>query len=266
MIIAINGSMGSGKDTAGSIIRSLLNTNKTFTGIYNNYVNPKNLFRIVKFADSLKDCVCAILKCSREDLENEKFKNTPLGDEWKIYKLHIMYHGSMQCLYKVFISEEDALNYYNAYKIKNGNFHITSVPMTPRKMLQLLGTECGRNIIHPNIWINATMSNYTPSSNWIITDLRFKNEYQSIRSKEHVLIRIERPIKLRYPDLYKAYGEPDNLIEIISEKHPDIYSKLMHQSETDLNHMLFNYYINNNGTLKELKFKLKEVLQMEHLL
>ncbi len=36
--------------------------------------------------------------------------------------------------------------------------------LTPRKLLQLLGTECGREILHPNIWVNALISGYIKSS------------------------------------------------------------------------------------------------------
>ena len=34
------------------------------------------------------------------------------------------------------------------------------VKLTPRKLLQLLGTDCGRDIIHPNIWVNALFADY----------------------------------------------------------------------------------------------------------
>jgi hypothetical protein len=40
--------------------------------------------------------------------------------------------------------------------------------------MQLIGTDCGRDIIHPNIWLNATMEKYVPGkSNWVLTDTDF---------------------------------------------------------------------------------------------
>jgi hypothetical protein len=47
--------------------------------------------------------------------------------------------------------------------------------------MQLIGTDCGRDIIHPNIWLNATMEKYVPGkSNWVLTDTRFPNEGSGI--------------------------------------------------------------------------------------
>jgi hypothetical protein len=46
---------GSGKDTVASIIQELTN----------------NKFKVVKFADKLKDFVCEIINCTRENLEDE---------------------------------------------------------------------------------------------------------------------------------------------------------------------------------------------------
>lgn len=52
-----------------------------------------------------------------------------------------------------------------------------------------------------DIWINALMINYRQGfknapkdweTNWIITDVRFPNEYKAIQKKEHLHIHIER--------------------------------------------------------------------------
>jgi hypothetical protein len=49
--------------------------------------------------------------------------------------------------------------------------------------MQLIGTDCGRDIIHPNIWLNATMEKYVPGkSNWVLTDTRTK-EVEYIKEK-----------------------------------------------------------------------------------
>ena len=92
--------------------------------------------------------------------------------------------------------------------------------LTPRKLLQLLGTEAGRQIIHPNIWVNALFADYKVTNdcsqhsdglwytsehgeeesevtpvypNWIITDVRFPNEAKAIKDRGGILIRINRP-------------------------------------------------------------------------
>ena len=68
MIIGISGRIGSGKDTAGEILRDI-------TG-----------WPIAKYADALKDCVCRIIGCSRETLEDREFKERPLGEEWRVHQ------------------------------------------------------------------------------------------------------------------------------------------------------------------------------------
>jgi len=42
-------------------------------------------WRIVRFADKVKNIVCLIIGCTREQLEDEQFKNTKLSEEWIRY-------------------------------------------------------------------------------------------------------------------------------------------------------------------------------------
>jgi hypothetical protein len=58
---------------------------------------------------------------------------------------------------------------------------------TPRRMLQTLGTEWGRNIIHPDVWVTATeervkklVSDYDYEY-ILIPDVRFENEAAMVR-------------------------------------------------------------------------------------
>jgi hypothetical protein len=51
--------------------------------------------------------------------------------------------------------------------------------------MQLIGTDCGRDIIHPNIWLNATMEKYVPGKSnwyWLILDFLTK-EVEYIKEK-----------------------------------------------------------------------------------
>jgi hypothetical protein len=106
--------------------------------------------------------------------------------------------------------------------------------LTPRKILQLLGTEAGREIIHPNIWVNSLFADYTTDSNWIITDVRFPNEAQAIKDRGGIVIRIERP-----------GGES--------------HCGGAHASETALDDYDFDIVINNDGTIEELIDKVKQL-------
>lgn len=81
--------------------------------------------------------------------------------------------------------------------------------MTYREFLQRLGTDSFRNSVHPDIWVNALMSEYRISiekwnedccatysdfPNWTITDIRFPNEAEAIRKRGYPLVRINRNV------------------------------------------------------------------------
>ena len=63
---------------------------------------------------------------------------------------------------------------------------------SPRYMAQTLGTEWGRDIIHPNLWIilGLERSRGRPT---VIPDVRFDNEAEAIRGADGYLIEIVRP-------------------------------------------------------------------------
>jgi len=55
---------------------------------------------------------------------------------------------------------------------------------TPRKILQTLGTEWGREIIHPNIWVRAMfikVQNLEQGAGFVMPDVRFANEANFVR-------------------------------------------------------------------------------------
>ena len=44
-------------------------------------------WKIVKFADKLKDIVCLLIGCTRQQLECREFKEKELGEEWGVWKV-----------------------------------------------------------------------------------------------------------------------------------------------------------------------------------
>lgn len=65
--------------------------------------------------------------------------------------------------------------------------------ITPRGLLQRLGTDCGRSL-DPDIWVNAMNDFLTEESSgtYVITDARFNNEFQAARAQGWDLWHIER--------------------------------------------------------------------------
>ena len=249
MIIGVSGKIGSGKDTIARIIMYLtsdLRHKMSFEG-YKKYTRHTMWYN-KKFADKIKDITCMLIGCTREQLEDSVFKNKELGEEWWHYKPR---HGYSSCtiydaqgkLLKV-IDSHEIVSYseYHHYLKESTKFEL--VRLTPRKLMQLLGTDAGRNIIHPNLWVNSLMSEYksTPVINfsengvavmqkyklpdWIISDVRFPNELKAIEDREGICIRVIRP--------------------------SDNHSTEEHESETALDNAIFHYTVMNDGSIDKL--------------
>jgi hypothetical protein len=69
---------------------------------------------------------------------------------------------------------------------------------TPRKSMQQLGTEYGRDMLRKDVWIKRaeleTKNNLAEGIGTIITDVRFENEAEWVRSQPNsILIFLETP-------------------------------------------------------------------------
>ena len=217
MIISFSGRIGSGKDLSGNICKILLQTPHLNNSEVETFLN-KNLYEsdgsweIRKWADKLKDIVCLILNCSREQLEAREFKETPLGEEWTKFKvvrtIITIYERFDEVFY--FSTLEEA----KQFKLDNLNYdyfgEIEVVEMTPRLMLQLLGTEGGRNIIHPDIWVNSLISEYDKGIQKIEKSAKFNDDRLKHGYNKTRIFRIYHNIKQRcynkkHPR-YDSYG------------------------------------------------------------
>ncbi len=68
---------------------------------------------------------------------------------------------------------------------------------TPRYAMQTLGTEWGRKLISPNLWVNVAMDGVhavlDQGGKVVIDDCRFPNEVEAIRLAGGTVVRIVRP-------------------------------------------------------------------------
>lgn len=105
-----------------------------------------------------------------------------------------------------------------------------------RRLLQLLGTECGRECIGEDVWcemwIKYINENIPPQTCIVADDVRYANEANLIRFLDGKVIRINRP-----------GHEPSE-----------------HASERRLAKRLIDIEINNNGDIKELRDKILEAI------
>jgi len=228
MVVGISGKMGSGKDLLYNILCDLSNID----------------FENKKFAYPIKRVVSILLGCDVNQLEDREFKEKPLGKDWIV-------HWYKDNKGRKFLTRtaSEAVNHPDR-AIAGQDM------LTPRILLQLLGTEAGRNIIHPNIWVNALFADYKKIAynwdcdgnttvkgypNWIITDVRFTNEAKAIKDRGGIVIRVNRTY---YTEDKKYIMGHDPF-----ETHP---------SETALDdYNDFDYVIENDGTIQDLIDKVK---------
>jgi len=185
-LIGVSGSINSGKDLVGEMLLYIAETeNPTFKG-FNDAGLITSAYEIKKCAEKLKEIVAIVIGCNRSDLENETFKNTPLGEEWERYALNTVYvpdpldSSSSEIYYATnyFSDEQSAkedlphsMDAHGGEEYFEGS--ITKEILTPRKILQLLGTQGGRKEVHPNIWVNSLFSDWKPYDKGTFTQLDF---------------------------------------------------------------------------------------------
>lgn len=118
--------------------------------------------------------------------------------------------------------------------------HKLGYEVTPRLILQKMGTEACRHGIADNIWIAALEKRIHGYDDVVISDVRFPNEIDFVRSAGGKIVRVKR-------------GEEPSLEEQMK----------MHISETAWNSVVPDYVIDNDGTLQDLKDKIKLILTVD---
>ena len=118
--------------------------------------------------------------------------------------------------------------------------HKLGYEVTPRLILQKMGTEACRAGIADNIWIAALEKRIHGYEDVVVSDVRFPNEIDFVRSAGGKIVRVKR-------------GD---------DPTPEELSK-MHISETAWNHIVPDLTITNEGNLDDLKHNVKSVLTLE---
>ncbi|MGP3686216.1 hypothetical protein ACTVZO_16170 [Streptomyces sp. IBSNAI002] len=114
-----------------------------------------------------------------------------------------------------------------------------------RRYLQQLGTEGGRAVLGENVWVDALLRDYESWGPTVITDVRFPNEADAIRSRGGLVLLVERA------------GQ-------------DHIAHAGHASENALAGYAFDGVIRNDGTVWDLYEGVREAINaagvnMEHL-
>ena len=258
-IIGISGKKTVGKDTVGKIIEYLTSESTVYPFDLNIDYSHKSNWKVKKFADKLKDIICILINCNREQLEDESIKSKELGEEWWYWYMERDGGYSPIILDYLTTTKKQLKNYEGLELIKP----------TPRFLLQFIGTNLLRNQLHPEIWVTSLMSEYKPQwkeetkvywkerlseyPNFIITDLRFPNEMEAVKKRGGITIRVNRPCNICGGSGYHKMSCP-------------VSKSGEHLSETSLDKAEFDYVIDNNSDIQSLIEKVRIILEKENIL
>lgn len=111
---------------------------------------------------------------------------------------------------------------------------IPALGVSPRRLMQTLGTEWGRQLVHPNLWLilaQQRLLKFGPGM--VIPDVRFDNEAQWVRDRGGMIIHLKRST---------ASGVA------------------LHASEGGVVQHVADKTLINDGTLEELQQSVRELL------
>lgn len=210
------------------------------------------------FAKKVKVIASIITGIPVSVMDSEEYKSQTLsnmtGNDWKVYVVNNLQEA-------MFSKKEEAVNFiryiYQNDKMKVPDSYFKEYDITLRELLQKIGTDLFRDMIHPDVWVKALMDEYRPIDyeskvdpdrvnnatyqipiypNWIITDVRFPNEVSAVKEEKGLIIKVVRPLE--------------------GELHSN------HASETALNdYSEWDWIINNDGNINKLAFEVTKMLR-----
>jgi hypothetical protein len=84
---------------------------------------------------------------------------------------------------------------------------------TPRHMMQTLGTEWGRQLICPELWVRFAMRKALGAGAAVLSDVRFPNEARAIREHGGIVIRVNRAGSAATDSHISEVPLPDDLVD-----------------------------------------------------
>jgi hypothetical protein len=196
-------------------------------GTVGNILVDQHGFNPESFAKPVKDCVAIMFDWPRELLEGDTKESREFRekiDPWWTTKL--------------------------GYEV------------TPRKMLQLFGTECIRDVIDQDMWI-MQLERRLEDRPYVITDVRFPNEIEMIKNSGGYLIWVKRG---ELPEWYDTALDGNYLKKIRIGEHPMNYTyPEIHESEYAWIGSPVDFIIENNGTLEDLNTNINNTLEELYL-
>lgn len=278
MLIGISGKMESGKNTTANIIQYIIDSKESGFNLsesnYDDYIKNnhhlKCSFKQKSFAGKLKQIVALLTGCTVQDLESQEFKMKELGPEW------------------------DQSTQYNGKECHEcgtyGNTYVMSDKPTYRELLQVVGTDALRNVVHANVWVNALMADYKSK----LTSKQIKRQENRLASDHDVFLgkdtiyhekrtdkEVDSELKkfinsgypnwiitdLRFPNEAQAVEEVGGItIRVNRDNGTRAIDLNPHPSETSLDSAKFKYTIDNDSNIEDLIEKVRTILIKEKII
>jgi hypothetical protein len=201
MIVGFLGFIGSGKGTAGDILKEIGFIKQSFAG-------------------PVKDTASVMFGWPRHLLEGDTEESRKFREE------------------------------YDPFWSKKFGYQFT-----PRMALQTIGTEVGRDLFDANIWISRLEKNIEENKNYVITDVRFKNEMNWIKNNNGILIEIQRDQNPDWYDIAIAANSGSMESELL------MYETGVHESEWRwISPSMIDERVQNIGSKDDLKQSLIKIL------
>jgi len=109
-----------------------------------------------------------------------------------------------------------------------------SLGITVRHLLRTLGTEWGRECIHPDVWLHCWQERIQGIKHVVVDDVRFPNEAELVKRLGGTMVRVERP---------------------------GAYTEHQHSSEGSLDHFDgFDFVLRNDGDVPALLDKVEQLM------
>jgi hypothetical protein len=242
-IIAINGRVSGGKDTVGKIIQELTKK-KDYRIIEDEFGNPERDGRgnYVTYPDIIT---------------------------WQVRK----FAAKLKIIAGILLGDPHFVEDWEKGGKEYRNEHLPEWGMTRREFLLKLGTESLRDNFHRDVHVISAFSDYTDDQNWLITDLRFPNEFNGSEDRGAITLRVNRHFSNIYPEQWGRFCKAVStnhteirFIEWLRYNDEDLFKIVSHPSETSLGLHKFKYELDNNGTLETLIEQVKSILKAENII
>lgn len=182
-LIGISGRKGAGKNLVAAIIQHIVDSDFAkkhgtkpgyasasggglmgeigyIKAMNDTYHRQWSRYQIKSFAWPLKYIAGFVAGVDPLNFESESFKNCKMDDNWKHWRIYYP-DGS----FETFLNRDLAYDRFSQPLVRDIAKMEEHLP-TYREFLQLIGTDCFRNIIHPQTWIIAAFRDYKESNQY----------------------------------------------------------------------------------------------------